>query len=300
MLAALEEFLPPGMVPDEGDDELCSQTMMCCSTSVGSDRGEDSSPNPTPRHESLLTFVNVLACAEADAAKREAQWVASTASASSTERPTDTFTIFDWDDTLCPTTSGDVADEGELQAHAQAAEHVLRTASRLGRVEIVTMAGRGWVEQSAKKYMPGMTAVLEELQVPVTLSRVDVPRRTMLEACSDDRDPSHYLKRQSMRRVVADFTRCAPEAKSVISVGDAEAERLALQDVMLRQPCGSLLGKVVKLKSEPSVAELSSQLSEVGGGSFQYSTPLFYCFKSVYAVFYSFTALNLAQASRIS
>jgi len=177
--------------------------------------------------------------------------------------------IFDWDDTLCPTTSGDAASGEALAAHARAAEAALRAASRVGHVEIVTMAGEGWVEETIRRYMPGLRSVLEELEIPVRLARASVPAWRKREAFRECRDPSHFLKRWTMKKVISDFYRCGATGKprswkNVMSIGDSDAERLALQDVVLwrsqREECRC---KVVTFKAEPSVAELSAQLAQV-------------------------------------
>lgn len=85
--------------------------------------------------------------------------------------------IFDWDDTLLPTTFVDFL--GQLPAngrqfeaaekHAKQVESILRTARSLGRVAIVTMANKKWLVKSAERYLPGLDveALTEELDIPV-------------------------------------------------------------------------------------------------------------------------------------
>ena len=80
--------------------------------------------------------------------------------------------IFDWDDTLLPTsflTPGGVFDENikissvdneKLLKLEQAALKLLTDAIEKGKVYIITNAGKGWVEYSAKKFYPSVLPIL--------------------------------------------------------------------------------------------------------------------------------------------
>eukprot|EP00933_Yihiella_yeosuensis_P023964 TRINITY_DN18595_c1_g1_i1.p1 TRINITY_DN18595_c1_g1~~TRINITY_DN18595_c1_g1_i1.p1 ORF type:complete len:524 (+),score=90.32 TRINITY_DN18595_c1_g1_i1:52-1623(+) len=104
--------------------------------------------------------------------------------------------IFDWDDTICPTSfimetvipslpkddrSGvlpeDSPDQAPLAAHAHLVGFVLRAARRAARVAIVSNSLSPWVEASSARYMPGLDLedLLQELDVPVYYSRRHVP-----------------------------------------------------------------------------------------------------------------------------
>jgi len=105
--------------------------------------------------------------------------------------PKSSVIIFDWDDTLLPTTfilqEAMPRDEGPvtkdmdafepLQAHAHVVEAMLRTARRFARVAIITNSLEPWVIASAKNYLPGldMSALLNELGIQVYYSRQRVP-----------------------------------------------------------------------------------------------------------------------------
>jgi len=110
--------------------------------------------------------------------------------------PENSLIIFDWDDTLLPTTFilNDVLPnlhpkdrEGvlpessnfytELLAHAHTVGFVLRVARKAARVAIVTNSLSPWVLASSERYLPGLDlkALLEELQIPVYYSRRHVP-----------------------------------------------------------------------------------------------------------------------------
>ena len=63
--------------------------------------------------------------------------------------------IFDWDDTLLPTTfltPGGIFDE-------------LTEAVEKGNVHIITNAGRGWVEYSAKRFYPSILPILSKIKI---------------------------------------------------------------------------------------------------------------------------------------
>jgi len=106
--------------------------------------------------------------------------------------PDNAVIIFDWDDTLLPTTfimqtvlpslpeserNGAVPESSpyyeELAHHAHIVDFVLRTARRAARVAIVTNSMSPWVIASASRYMPGVNieALLQELGIPVYYAR---------------------------------------------------------------------------------------------------------------------------------
>jgi len=100
--------------------------------------------------------------------------------------------IFDWDDTLLPTSFitenvvkeyKDIDEDSaiepdspfyeELSAHAHLVEFVLRKATELTRVVIVTLSMDPWVAFSARHFLPGLDIerLLLELDIPVYYSR---------------------------------------------------------------------------------------------------------------------------------
>merc|ERR1719195_1272670 len=114
--------------------------------------------------------------------------------------------IFDWDDTLLPTSFLIEAMEmctpsgglwrfrgmrscrlppnfpcfGALQKHEDAVRRVLTNARALARVAIVTAAARPWVIESADKFLPGLNlaSLLQDANVE---SSVACKRNAMLE-----------------------------------------------------------------------------------------------------------------------
>eukprot|EP00929_Paragymnodinium_shiwhaense_P121808 TRINITY_DN9418_c0_g1_i1.p1 TRINITY_DN9418_c0_g1~~TRINITY_DN9418_c0_g1_i1.p1 ORF type:complete len:436 (-),score=90.03 TRINITY_DN9418_c0_g1_i1:258-1565(-) len=114
------------------------------------------------------------------------------------DSPENAVIIFDWDDTLFPTTflvhhvlpnlaepkaqqdPRDVLAASphyeSLQQHAHIVEFVLRAARKFARVAIVTLSVSPWVEASALRYLPGldMVSLLRELDIDVYYSRQHV------------------------------------------------------------------------------------------------------------------------------
>ena len=85
--------------------------------------------------------------------------------------------IFDWDDTLLPTsflTPGGIFDENmkipsieteKISKLEQAILKLLSEAVEKGNVYIITNAGNGWVEYSAKRFYPSIMPVLEKIKI---------------------------------------------------------------------------------------------------------------------------------------
>jgi hypothetical protein len=186
-----------------------------------------------------------------------------------------TLIILDWDDTLCPTdyiwSDQDLhwnrPATGEalvrLRAHAKIVEDVLRMASKLGRVCIVTLALEHWVSTSIKHFMPDLEGLLEELDIAVVYSRTALPETTIRGIGMDGvRDVGQALKTAAMRHVVGSLYNKGRQRSSwenVISVGDSLAEYYGIQDVTFlhTQECRC---KAVKLHEKPDLDTLTVQL----------------------------------------
>jgi hypothetical protein len=103
--------------------------------------------------------------------------------------PMESLIIFDWDDTLCPTSfivkeapDGDasdlsVEDQEALRRHIATVTTVLSQASALSRVSIVTLATEKWLEDTIKNFMPSIRGVLEDLEVEIIYARGSLPNR---------------------------------------------------------------------------------------------------------------------------
>mmetsp|Transcript_28279 Transcript_28279/g.34945 ORF Transcript_28279/g.34945 Transcript_28279/m.34945 type:complete len:322 (+) Transcript_28279:156-1121(+) len=84
--------------------------------------------------------------------------------------------IFDWDDTICPSTFVDTCNlqsYSEMSCELQelmdkigeVAEKCLEAASRYGEVIIITNSDDGWVHFSAERYVPNLVRVLSKYRI---------------------------------------------------------------------------------------------------------------------------------------
>lgn len=184
----------------------------------------------------------------------------------------ETLIIFDWDDTLCPTTHiwddprlkwNEVAPcFGQLEPstqtqhlglcglsrcsdllelhekHQSAVIALLRLAASLGQVVIVTLAEVGWVTTSCRNFMPKVLGVLEELSIEVVYARHSLPSHQIKRAREDGNDLTKVLKTRAMSQIIKKFYGTGSSGRSwknIVSIGDSAAERLALQDVVFRR-----------------------------------------------------------------
>jgi hypothetical protein len=171
-----------------------------------------------------------------------------------------------------------------LASHTRYVADLLRYAATLGKVTIVTMARQGWVEATIEYLMPELNAILDELDITINYASAGFHRRPSYKGQIDEvtvDDISQALKAiavrstvkafySTARRVCAGGSTRARSWKNVISVGDSSAERHALQDVIFRHKQRDRHGgwkecrcKVVKLLDDPSLEDLSKQLSHL-------------------------------------
>jgi len=164
--------------------------------------------------------------------------------------PTQTAFIFDWDDTLFPTSfllhqcklSGlmplkeqsieddlKMALEQSLGDLASEVIDVLRLASSRGRVVLVTLAKTHWVKVSCGSFMPRVWEVIRELNVKVVYAQEGFhPRETgSMEAFRYAR-----MKARAITRELEDFYSQyeGQSWKNVISIGDSQNERLGTME----------------------------------------------------------------------
>lgn len=196
----------------------------------------------------------------------------------------DSMIIFDWDDTLLPTSffkempvaSPDFVGQPlhslpfyqSLMEHADLVQQILRAASAIAHISIVTLSARPWVLMSSETYLPGldMEALMQELDIPVFYATEH------LDFLDVSKNPDACLATISKRNAMTDNLRrnCASNALSgprlsVLSIGDSLVEQQALKDCCLgwgglkpivqRPFC-----KTVKLIDKPSLQTLSGEL----------------------------------------
>lgn len=186
--------------------------------------------------------------------------------------PRETLLIFDWDDTLFPSTwvqlqgfappgnnSPQVVHLDLLDAAATSAAAVLRTAKRLGRVVVVTNAEAGWVELSGRRFVP---KVMRELEGVSVVSARSTFEPYLLGPPTGGSRPFEW-KRLAFQAEIAGLVRqLAPGRRAnVVSLGDSAYERDALQHAAAAVP--GCQRKSVKFLVRPDPHQLVKQLALV-------------------------------------
>lgn len=195
--------------------------------------------------------------------------------------------IFDWDDTLLPTTfirmfvmptlpytrtQSPLKPDSQFYAGlAEIGNHVrdlLQTASKFGRVGVVTLAERPWLTQSADIFLPGFNVqkILKDLNIPVAYAREFVAEHVVTRMPT--MESLVRAKRNAMAQCLNQLCGQPDNLVSVMSLGDSEIELIAS-----RQLCKSLstrrsskggpagpFCKTVLLAEAPTMAQLQKQL----------------------------------------
>lgn len=170
-----------------------------------------------------------------------------------------TLIIFDWDDTLLCTSWLHLAEEKGMLPHTMANEQLegierevtklLELAKKLGHVFIITNAMEGWVEYSAKRWVPGLMASLEGVPVISARSRFE---SMFPEDVSQWKTSAFFqVKEQLPNDIVT----------NLVSVGDAKYEMEAVHAIS--KGFDAALVKTVKFQETPTPEELFKQLELV-------------------------------------
>jgi hypothetical protein len=169
-----------------------------------------------------------------------------------------TLVIFDWDDTLFPTSwlqrqgffkadaVPSMQQTAQLQKLADVVERTLRTALLFGKVVVVTNAEKGWVEVCCSKLMPSLAQVLSEVDI--------VSARSAYERHSQN--PSEW-KRLAFAHEVEQLHIQSNEQLNVVSVGDSLYEQHAVMAVC--ENVQNCFAKSLKFMDKPSIEELVDQ-----------------------------------------
>mmetsp|Transcript_67222 Transcript_67222/g.156037 ORF Transcript_67222/g.156037 Transcript_67222/m.156037 type:complete len:238 (+) Transcript_67222:117-830(+) len=194
----------------------------------------------------------------------------STASSTETKFASEeTVFIFDWDDTVLPSTwvqgqglrldedSEPAAWQHDLLANvASVAAETLRVAKQHGTVVLVTNAERGWIELSCQKFMPSLYPALETVNV--------LSARTTYETAelSSPLDWKLRAFESEIARIFGPETLHSPvRRKNVLSLGDSVHEREALLRATATLPnCRS---KSLKFVERPDIDQICKQHSLV-------------------------------------
>jgi len=178
-----------------------------------------------------------------------------------------TVIFIDWDDTLLCSSylsgqgyrldselESSSAIDRELKDLESSVVGLLRLAMTFGDVHVVTNAETGWVQLSAKKFLPGVMTVLDQVKV--------ISARSTYEQMFPDQ-PVKWKFCAFQERLFAD----SKSPKNVISFGDSHVEREAVRAVTRGLP--STKTKSVKFAEKPSMEQLRRQL-ELVTNCFQY------------------------------
>jgi hypothetical protein len=180
----------------------------------------------------------------------------------------ETTVIFvDWDDTLLCSSflsgagyrldsimEGTSALDRELKDLETSVISLLRLAMSFGDVHVVTNAETGWVQLSAKKFLPGVVPLLDRVKV--------LSARSTYESMFPD-SPVKWKYCAFQERLNTD----SKSPKNVISFGDSHVEREAIRAVTRGLP--NTKTKSVKFAEKPSMEQLRRQL-ELVVNCFQY------------------------------
>lgn len=171
----------------------------------------------------------------------------------------DTILIFDWDDTICPSTQIELqtrlplfTEEALATDFSGLAEKVARTleiAKQHGTVVLVTNAEKGWIELSCQRYLPSLFQNLSNVKI--------LSARSTYEA-QGVKSPTEW-KLLAFENEIKDFCgNCSLDGqKNVISFGDSMHEREALFRATATME--NTARKSVKFIERPNVEQLTRQ-----------------------------------------
>ena len=186
-----------------------------------------------------------------------------------------TVVVFDWDDTLCP--SSWLHAQGLLPKHrghqvllnsfvqqvmqlvAEKVGQLLEKAKSYGPVFIVTAAECGWVELSCSLYMPSIMSLLNSDDIHI------VSARSWFESkFGDGGDASHW--KFEVMHLIASKCFVGKESEiprgdcyfNLVSVGDSMAERDACHSAADSVPY--TFAKTLKFVERPDIMEVAQQV----------------------------------------
>ena len=162
-----------------------------------------------------------------------------------------TLIIFDWDDTLLPTSwlnnqyllqdptsKPSEATSIILDDIAESVLTVLRLAQMHGVVIIITNSEVGWVQRTCHRFLPKCLDLIDS--IPIVSARTSYERFTTSQV-------EWKIRAFRAQRV---------SAHNILSIGDSECERQAV--ATLKQP--GCIVKSLKLDSNPSPGKIKTQL----------------------------------------
>jgi hypothetical protein len=170
-----------------------------------------------------------------------------------------TVIVFDWDDTLFPTSflfdslrldlAVPLAQQRRLGARAKEvsrklakcenlAVKILQESHMAGQVVLVTLAVKGWVEQACRLFYPKVGELLRQLNIRVVSARQEQPTKGSVNVskglvkakCRNEEEYWGLLKGRAISKEIDQFYSQyeGQSWKNVISIGDSQFERYGL------------------------------------------------------------------------
>jgi hypothetical protein len=171
----------------------------------------------------------------------------------------ETLIIFDFDDTLFPTSwlqhgfrSESLLNEHhteQLKILAERVLQVLHMALRLGRVVIVTNGLEGWVEMCCEEDMPSLMQIFAKVDI--------VSARSKYENKSPDPSEWKRLAFQHEAELLEFAGATCATQYNVIALGDSLHEQFAVKS--LTEEKANYYGKFVKFLKAPTIDQLIAQ-----------------------------------------
>lgn len=177
--------------------------------------------------------------------------------------------VFDWDDTLLPTSwikyarkqGTELDDEQidkELADHEEAVMELLRTAKALGDVSIVTLGSRKWVKNTCKSYLPDIATLDDSFDVHFARD-VEVQPGISGDLAAAKK------KLVSMQSAIESKGGNTRQWSSFISIGDSIAEMCAAQELGNQYAKEGTFDyvKTVKMIEMPNLRTLTKQVRTI-------------------------------------
>jgi hypothetical protein len=168
--------------------------------------------------------------------------------------------VWDWDDTLIPTTwlnelvmpkQDDAKFKDQLTKQTQLIRDAILASHACARVVIVTLANQRWVQCTLDRFFVGIQGLIERLGINIVYAAPD--RATY-------GDIAFAAKKDAMQYCLKGMYPDANKRKNVLSIGDMDAEHNALKHVLSDGVKGSLC-KTIKLREKPSITEIQIELT---------------------------------------
>eukprot|EP01083_Nonionella_stella_P049195 131210_1 len=220
---------------------------------------------PIPADESVDPEEKNALCMEVDSMSQNVRRIPAASPSSPLSIPqseSTTMILIDWDDTLLASTflsshgykldgHSDFPPDMRLQLRELQASviRMLTVAIRHGDTTIVTNAETGWVQLSCQRFMPNVFQYLQSVNI--------LSARSTYEA--DFPEAPSKWKVEAFNHTLKSIP--AQHSKNVISLGDSQAEREALQ--IVSRELSDVRTKSVKFVERPTIEQLTKQLDLV-------------------------------------